>query len=252
MFTVYLDESGTHDKSKAVIVAGCIATVNQWALFEREWREMLDREGVSIFHRNDLENFKGEFQEKDGWNPARRARVVSLAQGIIRRRMNFGICSAVIKRDYAEIIIGEMRDYYGRHYYTFCVNDALRLVGNWIRDFSRTDPLHFVFESGAEGSGEVAARLAEISGSERLRRLYNLAGWSFADKRDVVQLQAADVWAYETFKQMDNRIVDGVKRKVRKSAEALIKCPHVSNYWCKEDLIKLTLDYQERKKKGRL
>jgi hypothetical protein len=252
MFTVYLDESGTHDKSKAVVVAGCIATVNQWTFFEREWREMLEREGISIFHRNDLENFKGEFKEEYGWNPARRARVVRLAQGIIKRRTNYAICSAVIKRDYDEIIMGEMRDYYGRHYYTFCVNDALRLVGNWIRKFSRTEPLNLVFESGAEGIGEVMTRLAEISRSEKLTRLYNFASGTFAKKQDLVQLQAADLWAYETFKQMDNRIVDGVKRKVRKSAEDLINCPHASNYWRKEDLLNLVSDYQERKKRGQL
>lgn len=252
VFTIYFDESGTHGRSKAVVVAGCISTVERWTLFEQEWKAFLNEEGISILHRNDLENFRGEFQEKYGWNPSRRERVVRLAQGIISRRINFAVCSAVIKRDYDEIITGDMRDYYGRHYYTFCVNDALRLVANWIRKYSRTDPIAYVFETGAEGSGEVAARFTKISGNEKLRKLYNFGSWSFAPKRDLVQLQAADLWAYETFKQMDNRVVDGVKRKVRKSAEVLTKCPHASNYYLKEDLVRLASNYQERKKRGQL
>lgn len=248
MFTVYFDESGTHSESKAVVVAGYIATVEQWDEFEREWRAMLDAEHLTMFHRKDLENFRGEFQEKYGWDPTRRERVVKLAQGIIKRRVNVGFCSAVLKRDYDEIVTGEMRKYYGRHYYTFCINDALRLVSNWIRKFSRTDPIHYVFEAGAEGRGEVDARFEEINSDEKLRDLYKLASWTFADKRNLVQLQAADVIAYETFKQMDNRIVEGAKRKVRKSLEDLLKSTHMSNYWDKENLMKIVSHYRKRNK----
>jgi hypothetical protein len=66
-----------------------------------------------------------------------------------------------------------------------------------------------------------------------------------------VQLQAADLLAYESFKHMDNRIVGGVKRDMRKSLYDLLRqsggTPHYSNYWRKENLTELSEIYQNRR-----
>jgi len=251
MFAIYFDESGTHDKSKAVVVAGYIATVDQWAEFEREWWDMLKAENISMFHRTDLECFLNEFSEQNGWNPTRRERMVKRAQGIIKRRVNAGVSSGVIKRTYDEIITGEARQHYGRHYYTFAVSDCLKQVAEWVKDYRRAELIQYVFECGAEGQAEVNEAFREIYEDTDLRERYHLEGWSFADKRNVVQLQAADLLAYESFKHMDNRIVGGVKRDMRKSLYDLLRqsggTPHYSNYWRKENLTELSEIYQNRR-----
>jgi hypothetical protein len=38
IFDVYLDESGTHAASKAVSVAGYLATPERWNAFSVEWK----------------------------------------------------------------------------------------------------------------------------------------------------------------------------------------------------------------------
>ena len=37
VFSVYLDESGTHDGSPVVTVAACLARPEQWGEFTTEW-----------------------------------------------------------------------------------------------------------------------------------------------------------------------------------------------------------------------
>jgi hypothetical protein len=251
MFIVYFDESGTHYKAKAFALAGYIATAEQWIEFEREWRDLLQSENISMFHRTDLECFHNEFSEDNGWNPTRRERVVRRAQGIIRRRVNIGISSSIIKQAYDEIITGEARHFYGEHYYSFAVRDCLERVADWIKRFHRTEPIRYVFEKGAEGQTEVNEALTEAYEDKDLRERFKLDGWSFEDKRSVVQLQAADLLAYETFKHMENQIVDGVKRRMRKSLYDLLRqsggTPHHSNYWNTHNLTELVDVYRSRR-----
>ncbi len=83
MFTAYFDESGTHNNS-AIVVAGYIATDKQWVEFSQNWNDLLQDQGISHFHRTDLESLKKEFR---GWDDPRKIRVIQQAQGIIRSRV---------------------------------------------------------------------------------------------------------------------------------------------------------------------
>jgi hypothetical protein len=65
-------------------------------------------------------------------------------------------------------------------------------------------------------------------------------GWSFVPKyhdpkcgtKGTIQLQSADWFAYEVYKHMDNRIVAGVRKPVRKSASDLFRPGiDVAQYW---------------------
>ena len=56
-FTGYFDDSGHPDDQPVVIVGGHIATVEQWLIAEREWKDVMGT-GVNgeprIFHRAEL------------------------------------------------------------------------------------------------------------------------------------------------------------------------------------------------------
>lgn len=101
--------------------------------------------------------------------------------------------------------------------------------------------------------------LREIDGEEQKKVSMRLGKWRFANKREqtrdgvvfpaVLPLQAADFLAYETYKQMANRIVDGVKRNVRKSLWDLLRVSHESNYYFdKDNLAKLVAIIDAEKK----
>ena len=88
---------------------------------------------------------------------------------------------------------------------------------------NRTEPIDYVVESGDIGIQEAhevfvhTLRGAPDDASQLL-----LGTWTEADKRKIVQLQAADVIAYEQTKHMMNRVIDGEIRPLRKSLLSLL------------------------------
>jgi hypothetical protein len=80
------------------------------------------------------------------------------------------------------------------------------------------------------------------------RRGFLIGGWGFHSK-DMRPLQAADVLAYELFKQTENQVVDrGMSRPTRASLRSLMReedCIH-PEYWDKRKL----LDWLEIWKEG--
>ena len=78
-------------------------------------------------------------------------------------------------------------------------------------------PFQWVFEAGTTGYGQVIEMLDSLYDKPELREIWRIKGWSFQGK-DVLPLQAADVMAYEMFKQVENQILDrGEKHDVRLS-----------------------------------
>ena len=59
-FTVHLDES--YGTANAYSVAGFVATVEQWAELEREFKELAAKMDYKVLHKADLEHFWGEFE----------------------------------------------------------------------------------------------------------------------------------------------------------------------------------------------
>jgi len=121
-FAAYFDESGTHDGSPILALAGFVATTKQWAEFAREWSELLNQEGLTHFHMSKFEARRGEFV---GWSNERRLRLQQRLIGIINRRVNMGFFWAVDLQAYEEKVTGWQRDIWGSAY-NFCVGNCLR------------------------------------------------------------------------------------------------------------------------------
>jgi len=68
--------------------------------------------------------------------------------------------------------------------------------------------------------------------------MYRIAGWTFTDKKSVLPLQAADALAYEAAKEMENGVVDGRKRPIRKSAQDLVRPRDDLQYWNYERIVR--------------
>lgn len=222
-WSAYFDESfGT---ANAYSVGGYIAPARQWTEFEREWKEFLAIEDMPNLHKSDFENLMGEFKKfrqlPANEQKAKRLRVNQRAIGIIHRRLNAGFAASVIKSDWDALDKRGWGPYLGEKYYGAGARLCLTMVNVWIKRFNYKGPIDFFFEKGAEGAGELAWWLDSIMQDDKLRAAFHMNSWTFADKKDkvldgilypgLIPFQAADFIAYETYREMDNRIVEGVK-----------------------------------------
>jgi hypothetical protein len=68
----YFDESGEHDPVTGHVVrlhiGGVLTSTDAWSIIDEQWRDVLGREGVKIFHMKDLMAKRGEFK---GWTKDR-------------------------------------------------------------------------------------------------------------------------------------------------------------------------------------
>lgn len=224
MFTVYFDES--YGKANAYSVAGYVATVKQWAEFEREWKDLLKEFNVAYLHKRELEHLWGEFKYAQDWPKDEQRKlkeeVNRRACSIILRRVNAGFAASVYKADWQEFDKGRWAEALGESFYAAGALQCLKLVSSWIHRFNRNEPIRYVFERGAEGRDEVEKVLRQTEKTPEARAMSRMAGWSFESKKDevvrgvlhpaAIPLQAADFLAYEMYRHMDNRVVEGIKR----------------------------------------
>jgi hypothetical protein len=224
MFTVYFDES--YGTANAYSVAGYVSTIEQWGEFEREWKELLKDFNIEYMHKRELEHLRGQFSYAKDWPKEKqrelRVAVNKRACGIILRRVNAGFAASVYKTDWQEFDKGRWAFALGESFYAAGAFQCLKLVSSWIHRFNRNEPIYYVFEKGAEGQKEVRALLERTEKDPEARAFARMAGWSFESKKDevikgvrypgVVPLQAADFLAYEMYRHMDNRVVEGIKR----------------------------------------
>ena len=73
------------------------------------------------------------------------------------------------------------------------------------------------------------------------RNWVKIGGWSFQPKESVIQLQSADRFAYEIYKHVENRIVDGPE-PIRKSALDLMRPWEKPHFWDRNRLAKWVAD----------
>src|SRR5215469_8258118 len=162
----YFDDSGTHDSSTCVVVAGAVASVNQWNRLAQEWAQTIEPWNLlhGYFHMADFVSGQGAYDK----------------------------CPC---RD-----IGTA--------YRFCAFLALPAVDNWRRRSPRRKPVALIFESGNKLLNEYGRILAQIGDCERTREQYGISSITQGTKKDMPQLQAADLIAYAAYKSMSQNRVD--------------------------------------------
>jgi Protein of unknown function (DUF3800) len=242
MLTVYCDESGTDAKNRVAVVAGYIGQVSEWRQFEKEWKLILKKKPyrVTMMHRADLETWHGEFTKERGWDPNRRGVFLSELQPIIKSHTKIAVGTAIIKEDWENAMPEWLKRFFGG-VYGWCAHACLVATRVWCDRPNRQykHPINWVFESGtSEGVGEVMEMFRQLRNDPEMRKEFRIGRLSFSGKA-VMPLQAADVLAYEVFKQVENQVVDegkkpdGSKRDVRISIRELMRPDdmHYLQYW---------------------
>jgi hypothetical protein len=204
LLTVHFDDSGTHEQSNIAVAACYASSIKQWIEFERNWNELREREEFDVFHMADFAAGAGEFK---GWDSERKRRVLSKVCSIINVRSLAGEAFSVTKKEYDELVRGDARQYFGMNHYTFAVRQCASRLGQWRNRFHRNDSMRYVFDWMSRGKGEIISvmdwAIGLSRGGEKRGIIPALGGYSFEHKEQIVPLQAADVLAWTSFRQME-------------------------------------------------
>jgi len=202
----YFDDSGTHDSSTCVVVAGAVASVNQWNRLAQEWAQTIEPWNLlhGYFHMADFVSGQGDYE---GWSETEKRQRLRQLVGVIHRHIRVLVGNAIVHADFKVAYdkcpcrdIGTA--------YRFCAFLALPAVDNWRRRSPRRKPVALIFESGNKLLNEYGRILAQIGDCERTREQYGISSITQGTKKDMPQLQAADLIAYAAYKSMSQNRVD--------------------------------------------
>ncbi len=100
---MYMDDSGTNP---ATCIAGYLGGRTQWNRLERDWKKVLEREGVSEFHGKNFWSRTGEFC---GWDDKRHAKFIDDLLKIIEGLRIYPFASATYPEDWKVLSLDERR-----------------------------------------------------------------------------------------------------------------------------------------------
>jgi hypothetical protein len=246
-YTACFDDSGTHPGSPTAVCAGYVATVTQWRHLEKEWREADAREPFMPFHTADCLSRHKQFE---GWDNQRVYGLLRKLTGIINSRVRYAVISAVVKKDYDEVVPEWLKERAGRKPYTFCVASCLGFIKQWRDQYKITSPIEYIFDWMGKGKGEI---MGAFGGLIRYHHQDDIGaykgGLSFQTKDRFVQLQAADIIATAGGHHMNYKVLAGKSTEGEPLFDEVMKFkPRPSNrYFDRKNLIEWVARMEKHK-----
>ena len=107
------------------------------------------------------------------------------------------------KENFENIIPDELKGWFGG-VYGWCAHDCFVATRRWYDAQGYRNPVQWIFEAGTIGYGQVHTMFDHLYKNQKCEMTTIIKGWSFQNQSKV-PLQAADVLAYEVFKQVTNQ-----------------------------------------------
>src|ERR1035441_475806 len=210
MLQVYGDESHDPRMERVFAVAALFGTQARWDDLAIRWQ---DRLGDRVFHATDCETDHGEFARTDH---ADNLKLYADLTKILGESRLLGYGSAMDLAGHREFFPDVLDD---APYYK-CFKDVVYQCGKWAKWSIPSDEVEFYFDQRLESDYNASvlyghmASVAEVDCSPFLRKKLNIAS------RSAIGIQAADLYAREVMKHLDNT-AGPVKRPMRRSLQAL-------------------------------
>lgn len=189
----YFDESGTHDGSPVLCVAGYLIPEEFHKSFNSGWIETLQSKGLTHFHMVDCAHGNGEFTKLSKND---RIEVQTKLIEIIMDSAARGIGAMLVSRVYDQLMpfhpnIGSA--------YNYCIWHCLEATRIWIEELGTDVEIDYRFERGHKSDGE-ADRIMTLAFSDLSgRKPFGYASHGFVEKRAAPGVQAADLLAWQMY-----------------------------------------------------
>lgn len=215
MIEAYFDESGTHDDSPVICVAGYLYESEKCGSLDLEWQAMLEKWGLPYFRMVDCAHGNKPF---DKLSPEQCISAEKDAIRLIRKYMTHGIAITACESDYNEAI--KTGDPFGAAY-AWCCWMCFIAVEKWADKHDYNGGVAYFFETGHKYQGRTNALVEEIIKIDKLRKSFRYASHAFAGKTELRPLQTADILAWQSATFTKNRLSG--ERGPRADLIALIK-----------------------------
>lgn len=155
--TAYIDESGTHDDSSIVIIAGVVGHAGQWRKFEKKWGRMLLDHKLPYFHAKEIENGHGIGK---GWTTDQKRPLYKCSDKLTAKYSLFQFIAGMKTSDYMDIYKVNGKFPKGIHcpdsMYGLCVRYALSVIPLVAESIfgDRDAVVNVVLESGNHNYGD--------------------------------------------------------------------------------------------------
>jgi hypothetical protein len=197
IWTVYLDDSGTHDDSPIMLMGGFLANAAQWESFNNEWQSLLTSFGIPSCHAVELRHRTKQFK---GWSVDKRKEFILEANRITEEQLELAVTTIIRKDDYDSIYKSAPNPKKLRKDSKFGVlfRGCLSLIVSAVTtdlELAKQSTINFVLEDGAKNSGD-AVRLFDLAKSNNLPEWSHLLGSITRGQKQSYGLQAADLVVY--------------------------------------------------------
>jgi len=251
VLTAYLDESYNQRTIKnpndpLAYTVGCwLSTVREWKKFNKKWLAVLKGAEIEWFHMSEYES---RFKEYKSWPDSKRITVLKKLHGIIKDHTIQGVTVSVNCADYDEVLTNDWKQIFGKTYYSFNVRMIMKFLAEWADEKGQPGPIHYVFAELNGQGNELDKIFRESLKMPNVRKWLRLNGmWSKGLMREVTQLQAADIVAYELNKRVVNHMSPNenfVRKSLNNLAEGIYMNRLAPLYFGKDELIRLLHETQ--------
>lgn len=214
MLAAYFDESGAHDDSNILVVAGLISPVFQWERLTTYWNRVLDEKGLPAFHTVDCAHGRGAFES---WKAKDRQKLYVRLVNLTKRHVLWRTWAAVVAPDYLQFFKDASRSH--SYAYGFCAFACASRIKQLA--IERNVLVPYIFERGGRG-GKMTARMFKNLIDAGQQEHYRMGELSLDSRENLVPLQAADMHAYEVYKYFADQLEEN-RRPVRRSFWELMR-----------------------------
>jgi hypothetical protein len=219
MLTAYMDEAG-HSEDPAlhfVGMAGFVAPSERWQDFADKWRTTLDEYGLrEPFHMKDYAHSVKQFK---GWTKEKKKELFGKLLEIIQRTNAKPVGAVVSLEGYASLTQRQQKYFYNPYITVFQIcTRGLAITGMPVPniDLPPGEKVAMVYSYNQE-FGTIQTEAYSVNQAGRAESLWHemkrqtdfgkwMGAYASSTPAETIQLQAADIFAYELCKEFENRI----------------------------------------------
>jgi len=209
----YFDETGhsQDEKQRFNGMAGVLAPADHWESFEEKWKLTLEAFKIPFFHMKDFANFKGYFE---GWSEAKRQKLYRRLLAHMETRYVFPLGISISMEAFKSFPEEQREKFIDPYYLGFLsvITQTTVFMNN--TGASPEEKAALVFSDQVEFKHKAHQLYDEIVQTQYDSvRMHNatkalkarVLSPVFRDMREFAALQAADIVAYEVYKEHERR-----------------------------------------------